>query len=194
MIIKKYNIEFENIEGIDEESSKKLENIVSKQRGNAIFEKGIVRTGVNNIQPGEKIPSKIQSIDFKVTSCDEEDIESAITELRSEVKELGYGFDIRENSVFIIEFEIVGGIDEDSSKKLRNILNKQRELGSTQILIIGGGANFINELDEMPDKIHRVSFDVFASQNNINALLKEISSEIKELGYKFEIKSELEDE
>lgn len=177
MVNIKIRIIFNNFQGIDENSSKQVREIIEKERNRVYVKKLSEELGVNTIKSGEKIPDRIAGITFRLEGYEKEVISEKLSQIINEIEDVGYEFTYEFCPACIIFDD--GGIDK---KVLEDTINKKRLLGHGKI-----ESSNMKMVDLNTKKPIICTFTLECDNENFIELLFEIVEDFKKLRYSFEV-------
>lgn len=174
MIDVKITIEFD-FQGIDEESSNKVREIIETPRPPAIVKKCSEIKGGNHIKSGEKIPDLISSITFRLKCTNKEDMNNILSQILEEITTIGYKFKYKFSPLAII-FD-----DANIDTHLFNeIISQKRPTGY-------GKLNSIKSISIDSKDNNRFIVSLVCSNENFIYLLFDIITDFRKLDYNFEV-------
>lgn len=167
--------------GIDEDSSKQLEEKISKKREFGFGKKGSVGKGCNTINPGDEIPNRIAEINFYLLS-NRDDYDILLNEILKDISELGYDFSYTVENLHFVSDD---GIDESLFKK---IMSKERE---NYHITLGIPIYNINSDENGLREIVFCDFSLDCDDVDYLRIINDIKNDFKQLDCGFEIRYEL---
>ncbi len=178
MVDIKIRIIFNNVHGIDENSSNKVRKIIEKQRTHATVKKCEEIKGGNSLKSGEKVPYSLSSIDFRLDCANEEEMSDILAQILEEINNVEYEYTYEFLPMTMIVDD--GGIEESLFEE---IISKKREKGYGKL-----ENDEVKITDINSKNLTMLIFSLVCSNEDYVHLLFEIISDFRNLGYSFEVR------
>ncbi len=96
---------------------------------------------------------------------------------------------MKKENIYNIKFDNLKGINENESKKVENIINKERKNIKGIIYTKSGCSNLIKSDGKIPNTASKFTFSLIGNKNEIGIYLKGIVVELNQLGHNYKLKN-----